>query len=81
MLVVIAASIVGFAIIAQLLADQSDYVITTYAIIVDYAIYFFVLPRLFYIDNMMKYRLESDGINTVKLRHNLKKLIISLGMS
>jgi len=80
-LVAFAASIIFSAIIAQFLSDQADYLNTTYTTIVDYVIYFSVFSGLFYLGNRKKYRLESGGTDTVKLKHDLKKLITSLGIA
>lgn len=80
-LVAFAASIILSAIIAQVLSDQSDYLNTTYTTIADYVIYFSVFSSLFYLDNRKKYRLESGGTDTEKLKHDLKKLITSLGIA
>ena len=80
-LVAFAASIIFSAIIAQFLSDQADYLNTTYTTIVDYVIYFSVFSGLFYLGNRKKYRLESGATDTVKLKHDLKKLITSLGIA
>ena len=80
-LIAFAASITVSAIIAQLLSDQADYLNTTYTTIADYIIYFSVFSGLFYYDNRKKYRLESGKTDTVKLKHDLKKLITSLGIA
>ena len=80
-LVAFAASIIISAIIAQFLSDQADYLNTTYTTIVDYVIYFSVFSGLFYLGNRKKYRLESGGTDTVKLKQDLKKLITSLGIA
>ena len=80
-LVAFAASIIISAIIAQFLSDQADYLNTTYTTIVDYVIYFSVFSGLFYLDNRKKYHLKSGGTDTVKLKHDLKKLITSLGIA
>jgi hypothetical protein len=48
---------------------------------VDYVIYFSVFSGLFYLGNRKKYRLESGGIDAVKLKQDLKKLITSLGIA
>jgi len=80
-LVAFAASIIISAIIAQFLSDQDDYLNTTYTTIADYVIYFSVFSGLFYLGNRKKYRLESGGTDTVKLKHDLKKLITSLGIA
>jgi len=80
-LIAFTASIVISAITAQILSDQTDYLNTTYTTIVDYAIYFSVFSGLFYLDNRKKYYLKSGGTDSVKLRHDLKKLITSLGIA
>ena len=80
-LIAFAASIIISAAIAQILSDQTDYLNTTYTIIADYLIYFSVFSLLFYFDNRKKYRLESGKTDTVKLKHDLKKLITSLGIA
>jgi hypothetical protein len=80
-LIAFAASIIISAIIAQVLSDQADYLNTTYTTIADYVIYFSVFSSLFYLGNRKKYRLESGGTDTAKLKHDLKKLITSLGIA
>ncbi len=80
-LIAFAASIIISAIIAQILSDQTDYLNTTYTTIADYVIYFSVFSGLFYLDNRKKYQLKSGGTDTVKLKHDLKKLITSLGIA
>ncbi|MBT8242368.1 MAG: hypothetical protein HKP34_01465 [Nitrosopumilus sp.] len=80
-LIAFAASIIISAIIAQLLSDQADYLNTTYTTIADYVIYFSVFSSLFYFDNRKKYRLDSGKTDTAKLKHDLKKLITSLGVA
>ena len=42
---------------------------------------FSVFSSLFYFDNRKKYRLESGKTDTGKLKHDLKKLITSLGIA
>ena len=80
-LVAFAASIIISAIVAQFLSDQPDYLNTTYTTITDYVTYFSVFFGLFYLINRKKYHLESGGTDTVKLKHDLKKLISSLGIA
>ena len=80
-LIAFAASIIISAIIAQVLSDQDNYLNTTYTTIADYVIYFSVFSSLFYLDSRKKYRLESGGTDTVKLKYDLKKLITSLGIA
>ena len=80
-LIAFAASITISAIIAQMLSDQADYLNTTYTTIADYLIYFSVFSGLFYFDNRKKYRLKSGKTDIVKLKHDLKKLVTSLGIA
>jgi hypothetical protein len=80
-LIAFTASIIISAIIAQLLSGQTDYLNATYTTIADYVIYFSVFSFLFYLDNRKKYILESGKTDTVKLKHDLKKLITSLGIA
>ncbi|MFQ5782438.1 MAG: hypothetical protein ACE5GR_05230 [Nitrosopumilus sp.] len=80
-LIAFAASIIFSAIIAQILAEQADYLNTTYTTIADYVIYFSVFSLLFYLDNRKKYRTESGKTDTTRLKHDLKKLVASLGIA
>ena len=80
-LIAFAASIILSAVIAQILADQADYLNTTYTTIADYVIYFSVFSFLFYLDNRKKYRTESGKTDTARLKHDLKKLVASLGIA
>jgi thiamine transporter ThiT len=80
-LIAFSASIIISAIIAQILSDQADYLNTTYTTIADYIVYFSVFSGMFYLDNRKKYQLESGKTDTVRLKHDLKKLITSLGIA
>ena len=80
-LIAFAASIIISAIIAQVLSDQADYLNTTYTTIADYVIYFSVFSGMFYLDNRKKYRTSDGKIDSTKLKHDLKKLITSLGIA
>ena len=80
-LIAILTSIIISAIIAQLLSDQADYLNSTYTTIADYSIYFSVFSVLYYFDNRKKYYIESGGIDTVKLKHDIIKLVTSLGIA
>ncbi len=79
-LIAFAASITISAVIAQILSDQADYLNTTYTTIADYAIYFSVFSGMFYLDNRKKYLLKSGKTDRKRLKHDLKKLITSLGI-
>lgn len=80
-LIAFAASIIISAIIAQVLSDQADYLNTTYTTITDYVIYFSVFSGMFYLDNRKKYRTTDGKTDSVKLKHDLKNLITSLGIA
>ena len=80
-LIAFAASIIISAAIAQILSDQEDYLNTTYTTIADYVIFFSVFSMLFFFDNRKKYRTESGNTDNVKLKHDLIKLITSLGIA
>ena len=80
-LIAILTSIIISAAIAQLLSDQVDYLNSTYTTIADYSIYFSVFSVLYYFDNRKKYHIESGGIDTAKLKHDIIKLVTSLGIA
>lgn len=80
-LIAFTTSIIISAIIAETLSGQSDYLNTTYTTIADYVVFFSVFSGLFYLDNRRKYLTESGNIDKVKLKHDLKKLITSLGIA
>ena len=80
-LIAFGASITVSAIIAQALSDQADYLNTTYTTVADYAVYFSVFSGMFYLDNRKKYRTADGTTDSAKLRHDLKKLITSLGIA
>lgn len=80
-LIAFAASITISAIIAQILSEQADYLNTTYTLIVDYIVYFSTFGGLYYFDNRKKYLLQSGDIDKVRLRHDLIKIITSLGIA
>lgn len=69
------------AIFAQSIAGQEDYLNTTYTTIVDFSVFFSTFAGLFYIDNRKKYRLDSGNLDTPRLKHDLVKIIASLGIS
>ena len=81
MLVAFAASIIVSAIIAHLLSEQADYLNTTYTLLVDYVIYFSTFGGLYYLDNRKKYLLKSGQTDKSKLKHDLIKIITSLGIA
>ena len=80
-LIAFAASITISAIVAHIFSEQADYLNTTYTLLVDYVIYFSTFGGLFYLDNRKKYLLESDQTDKSKLKHDLIKIITSLGIA
>ena len=81
LLIAFTASIIISAITAHLLSDQADYLNTTYTLLVDYVIYFSTFGGLYYLDNRKKYLLESGETDKSKLKHDLIKIITSLGIA
>ena len=75
------ASITISAIVTQILSEQADYLIATYTLLVDHTIYFSTFGSLYYLDNRKKYLLESGQTDKSKLKHDLIKIITSLGIS
>jgi hypothetical protein len=80
-LIAFAVSIAFSAIIAQSLEGQEDYLNTTYTLIFDYVFYFSTFGGLHYYDNRKKYLLPSGKTDNQRLRHDLIKIITSLGIS
>ena len=80
-LIAFAASIIISAIIAQMLSEQANYLNTTYTLVVDYVVYFSTFGGLYFLDNRKKYLLESGQIDNAKLRHDLIKILTSLGVA
>ena len=80
-LIAFAVSITFSAIIAQGLDEQEDYLNTTYTLIFDYVFYFSTFGGLFYLDNRKKYLLKSGKTDKEKLRHDLIRIITSLGIA
>jgi len=79
-LLAFAASIIVSAIVAHILSDLADFLNTTYTLAVDYLVYFSVFSCLYYFDNRKKYILATGQIDKSKLRHDLMKIITSLGI-
>ena len=79
-LIAFAVSLTFSAIAAQSLADQEDYLNTTYTLMFDYLFFFSIIIGLFYWDNRKKYKLKSGKVDNKKLRHDLIKILTSLGI-
>ncbi|MFB5605429.1 MAG: hypothetical protein ACE5R7_03980, partial [Nitrosarchaeum sp.] len=80
-LIAFAASITISAIVAHTLSEQENYLNTTYTLLVDYVVYFSTFGGLYYLDNRKKYLLESGQTDKSKLKHDLIKIVTSLGIS
>jgi len=76
-----AVDIIVSAIVAQLLAEQLDYLNTTFTLMADYATFFSVLGFLLYYDNRKKYKLESGKTDWPILKVDLIKIFSSLGIA
>ena len=81
LLVAFTASTIISAIVAHLLSDQTDYLNTTYTLLVDYVIYISTFGSLYYLDNRKKYLLSSGETDKLKLKQDLIKIITSLGIA
>ncbi|MEC4847683.1 MAG: hypothetical protein RI100_00645 [Nitrosarchaeum sp.] len=79
-LIAFAASIIISAIVAQILSEQAAYLNTSYTLLVDYVVYFSTFGSLYYLDNRKKYLLESGKTDKVRLKHDLIKIVTSLGI-
>ena len=74
-------SIVISAIIAQTLSEQSAYLNTTWTLVADYVVYFSTFGGLYYLDNRKKYLLQTGKTDKARLRHDLIKIVTSLGVA
>lgn len=74
------ASIAVSAIVAQEFSNQQSYVNATITLGVDYIVYFSTFGVLFYFDNKKKYLLDTGQVDKSALRHDLIKVISSLGI-
>ena len=74
-------SIMVSAIIAQALSDHSAYLNTTWTLVADYVVYFTAFGGLYYLDNRKKYLLQTGKTDKARLRHDLTKIVTSLGIA
>jgi len=79
-LIAFAASIIISAMVAQILSEQAAYLNASYTLLVDYVVYFSTFGSLYYLDNRKKYLLESGKTDKARLKHDLIKIITSLGI-
>ena len=75
----IVVAVIFSAVTAQLLAEQEDYLNSSYTLLVDLVIFYSTFGTLFYVDNRKKYRTESGKIDSPRLRKDLLKIITSVG--
>ena len=67
------------AIVAQLLAEQEDYLNSSYTLLVDLAVFYSTFGTLFYVDNRKKYLTELGKIDAPRLKKDLIKIVTSVG--
>lgn len=75
----IVVAVIFSAVTAQLLAEQEDYLNSSYTLLVDLVVFYSTFGILFYVDNRKKYRTESGKIDSPRLRKDLLKIITSVG--
>ncbi len=80
LLISLAFSTIVSTSVAQILADQENYLNTTYTVIAGYSVFFSVFIIMFYIDFKHRYKLSSGQINYGLLKKELFQLISSLGI-
>ena len=67
------------AIAAQLLAEQEDYLNSSYTLLADLVVFYSTFGTLFYVDNRKKYRTEFGKIDSPRLKKDLIKIVTSIG--
>lgn len=77
LLVGIIVSMAFSAMVAQLLAEQENYLNSTITIVAGYAVFFLMFSTLYYFDSKKKYGTLRQNKN---LKNELKKLITSFGI-
>ena len=75
----IAVALTTSAVSAQLLAEQEDYLNSSYTLLVDLVVFYSTFGTLFYVDNRKKYRTESGKIDSPRLKKDLIKIVTSVG--
>ncbi|QLH09623.1 hypothetical protein [Candidatus Nitrosotenuis sp. DW1] len=75
----IVAAITISAIAAQLLADQEDYLNSTYTLLADLVVFYSIFGTLFYVDNRKKYRTDLGKVDSSRLKKDLIKIVTSVG--
>ena len=80
LLISFAFSTIVSASVAQILADQENYLNTTYTVIAGYITFFSVFIIAFYIDFKHRYKLSSGQTNYGLLKKELIQLVSSLGI-
>lgn len=75
----IVVAVIISAVSAQLLAEQEDYLNSSYTLLVDLVVFYSTFGVLYYMDNRKKYLTESGKIDSQRLRKDLLKIITSVG--
>ncbi|WKT58250.1 hypothetical protein QVH35_01880 [Candidatus Nitrosotenuis chungbukensis] len=79
MFLAIVAAVTISAIAAQLLADQEDYLNSTYTLLVDLVVFYSIFGTLFYVDNRKKYKTDLGKVDSPRLKKDLIKIVTSVG--
>jgi len=80
LLISLAFSTIVSTSVAQILADQENYLNTTYTVIAGYSVFFSVFIIMYYLDFKHRYKLSSGQTDYGLLKKELIQLISSLGI-
>ncbi|TBR09981.1 MAG: hypothetical protein EPO62_04265 [Candidatus Nitrosotenuis sp.] len=75
----IVVAVIFSAVAAQLLADQEDYLNSSYTLLVDLVVFYSAFGMLFYVDNRKKYRTDLGQVDSPRLKKDLIKIVTSVG--
>ena len=68
------------ALVAQQLSELEPYLNTTITLVADFVTYFSVFITLYLFDNRKKYKSSSNKTNWPLIKHDLKKILSSVGI-
>ena len=69
------------AIVAQIFSTQDDYLNSTFTLISGYFVYYSIFTTLYYRDNKKAYKTELGNTDTARLKMDLKKIILTIGIA